>query len=595
MARLKDGVSPTRAQAELRVAWRGALRESTAHEMPDRFRSNLPKEELYLDPAGSGVDSWLRSHFAKPLYVLLGMSALMLFAACFNVANLLLALTQARQRELAVRFASGASRMRILQQFLTECGLLALLGLAGGILIYEWCIKGLLYFVTPAGETVILDTRPDARMLLFTLGVAVLTILLFGLLPSIRAGHTSLRGALAASTPQASAKSSWARTILTMQLAVSFVLLSGACLLARSLYDLRTFDAGFRRDHLLIAAPDAVSSYPSATDRKHFEERLVARISALPGVRSASASILIPGERFWMAEYYGEGSSGRSKADTLCSLNFVTPGYFMTFGTTLLAGRDFSKHDEQPGAPATAIVSESFANHFWGAHSALGRRIYDIDHPEPITVIGVARNSRTLQLRAAAPRNVYRVYPPPARLNWNFYIAVWTYHDPSELFGAVRSVVRQEDPRVPVELQSFDSMIGRRLLYERLLAVLALCFAACAALLAAIRAYGIASYSANRRRAEIAIRAALGATRRQLVGLFVGEHLLVSLLGLTGGLFGAWCLTGFLRSWLFGVSAGDPLTLTLSGLMLAAISTLATAVPAGIAIRREAWETLRRE
>ncbi len=598
MARLRPGVSIARADSAMQVAWRSVLRDTASEDLSSLYRESLNGDRLYLDPGGTGPESYLRDTFVEPLYVMLGMSALILLAVCSNVANLLLARSGARRRELSIRLSTGASGVRIIQQFLTESAMLAILGLAAAAAVYQACLRGLLLFMQSNGEDIFLDTRPDLTMIGFTVGLTVFATLLFGLLPALRASHVAPRGALAESSQNASRKSKLGRGILVAQIAVSFTLLAGALLLARSLYELRHIDAGFRRDHLLNASPDLSKALPKPEDQERFARRMVSDIQALPGVRSASISTILPGSgEIWVERYLPEGQAAPSKNDAFCFLNYVSPRFFETMGTPLLAGRDFVPSDRQPKSPSSAIVSDSFAKHFWGSERAIGKRIHDVDGKQRITVIGVAGDARHHSFRDAAPRTVYLPFPPPALSGgrWGFHIEVWTKTNPESLLTAVRNAFHAENSSVPVKVNTLNALIDRRLIYERLLSAIAICFGALGLVIAAVGMFGVAAYSASRRTLEVGIRTALGATKPQIVGLFAREHLLLALAGLLAGVAGGLVLTRFLQTWLFGISSGDLPSFITASVILASATFIATLIPAVRAVQIEPWQALRRE
>jgi predicted permease len=597
MGRLRPGVKVSQAEASLQLAWRSALRDTVPENLPDRYRKEYFADRLVLEPAGSGPDSYLRNRFTKPLYLLLGMSALILLAACSNVANLLLARAHARQRELAIRLSTGASRRRILQQFLTESLLLALLGLVAGAVIYEVCVLGLIRFMQRNGQDVFLATRPDALVLVFIIVLTILTVLLFGLAPAMLASRSPLRSTLAEMAPALASKSKLGSGILAAQVALSLTLITGALLLARSLYDLRTFDAGFRRDHLLIASPDVSETIPKAQDQLQFEQQVVARIRALPGVRAASASTLVPVVGgLWTTDFVADGYVPQTKNDTKCYVNFVSPGFFETMGTPLLLGREFEARDQQPNAPVAAIVNESFARHFWSKENPIGKRVHEVDKAKRIAVIGVARDAKYRTLRDDAPRTIYlRFPPPPAGLAFNFQVEVWTAPHPEALVPAVRKIFQDENAQIPVRLQTFDRLIDGRLLYERLLSGIAICFGVLALLMATVGVYGVAAYSASRRTLEVGIRVALGATKPQILWLFVRQHLAFVLAGLAAGVASALGLAQFLRAWLFGISAADAPSFVAGMGVLAAVSAIAILIPAARAMRLEPWRLLQND
>ncbi|HEX3683941.1 MAG TPA: ABC transporter permease [Bryobacteraceae bacterium] len=598
MGRLAKDASVSRAEASLRVAWRSVLSSRSFDHSSETFRKNLSAEQLFVDFGGSGPDSYLRYSFVKPLNVLLGMSGLILLVACSSTANLLLARGHARRREVAIRLATGAPRRRIVQQFLTESLLLGLVGLGCAGAVYQGLVRGLLWFMAAEGNEVDLNIEPDARIVLFSVALVAVTVLLSGFLPAVQASRVPVRTCLAENSQRFAARSRFQRAIVAMQLALSLILLSGAMLLARSLYQIKNFDAGFRRDHLLIASPDFSSQTFKPEEQTQLAKRVVSRLQRAPGVRSASVSTLLPGEGgSWSAQYVPEGFSLGSEEQPRSYLNFVSTGFFNTMGTPLLLGRDFNPQDGQTGSAPVAIVSESFARHFWGTDNPLGKRIRDADRKESAMVVGMARDARHKSFRQPAPRTVYLPFPPPLPdgARRGLRVEIWTYTNPESLMKLARQAFNEENSHIPVELQTFDSVLDRRLLYEHLLTFIAFGYAVSGILLAVIGIYGVTAQSTSMRTLEVGIRAALGATGPQIIALFVREHLLVSSMGLLAGLLGASWFTGFLRNWLFAVSPKDWFTFVASTLLLFLISVIATLIPAAGAVKVDPIEALRFE
>ena len=524
------------------------------------------------------------------------MSSLILLVACSSTANLLLARGHARRREVAIRLASGAPRRRIVQQFLTESLLLGLVGLGCAGAVYQGLVRGLLWFMAAEGNEVDLNIKPGARVVLFSVALVALTVLLSGLLPAIHASRGPVRTCLAENSRRFAVRSRFQGAIVAVQLALCLVLLSGAMLLARSLYQIENFDAGFRRDHLLVASPDFSNQTLKPEDQNQLARRVLSRLQTAPGVPSASVSTLLPGEGgSWSAQYVPEGLSLGSEEQPTSYLNFVSTGFFTTMGTPLLLGRDFNPEDAQTGAAPVAIVSESFARHFWGTDNPLGKRIRDTDRKESALVVGMARDARHKSFRQAAPRTVYLPFPPPlpGGARRGLRVEIWTYTNPESLMEVARQAFKEENSHIPVELRTFASLLDRRLLYEHLLTFIALGYAISGILLAVIGIYGVTGQSTSMRTLEVGIRAALGATGPQIIALFVREHLLVSSVGLTGGLLGAFCFTGFLRHWLFAVSPKDWFTFVASTSVLFLTGVIATLIPATGAVKMRPIEALR--
>ena len=595
MGRLRPGVSMEQANAGLRVAWSNVLRETVPGDLPERFKKQYYDDPPALLPGGTG-NSNLRAQFGKPLYVLLAMTGLILLISCGNIANLLLTRAQARQREVAVRLSIGARPARLVRQLLTESALLAMLGAAGGLVVYELSVSGLIRFLSSGGDEVFLDTNPDFKMALFAVGVTVLSVLLFGLFPALRAARRRVSGWLAESSQTIAARSRTGKLILVFQLALSFVLLTGALLLARSLHDLRTFDAGFRRDHLLIVSPETAKQMPDFRDKLRFVNRVLEEARRIPGVRAASGSAVVPMEgSSEQTEYVPDGYVWDKDKNIECYANQVNPGFFETMGTRMLAGRDFTERDDAKSL-RVAIVNESFARYFWGNDDAVGKRVHEPDRPDRVTVVGVVRDVAYRDFRKPVPRTIYLpLAQAPSSMGWDIGIEIWTSTNPLTIAPEVRQIIRGIDKAVPVKLESFNALIDQRLLNERILTALAECFGGLALLISAVGVYGIAAYSTARRTVEVGIRMALGATRGGIVKLMLGEHLPLTCVGLAAGLAGTFYLARFLEAWLFGVNAKDLASLLLSVLFLGVVTGLATFIPAYRAARIEPLRALRHE
>ena len=594
MGRLKPGLISSTAEAGVNVLWKNVRRATVPESMPDRYMAGYFADHIAFAPGSSGHSS-LRSRFTKPLYVLLAMSAVILLIACSNVANLLMARALARQRELAVRLSIGAQRGRLIRQLLTESALLAAAGLLGSAAVYWLSVNGLLRFLQKGGTTYYLDTSPDLRMAAFVTGLALVTLCLFGLAPALRTTRWHLSGALAQSSPSVAARSSLGRLVLCGQLALSFSLMVAAILLARSLYDLRTFHAGFRREHLLLISPDTSSLLKDSAQLRYTEAALVG-IRSLQGVRSASASVVVPmSGSSWQRDFTAVGHVARRESDYHCYENLVAPDFFRTMGTRLLMGRDLTEQDDQAG-PRVAVVNESFVHRYWGEENPLGKRIHEVDKKDLITVVGVVEDAKYRDFRKAAPPSVYLpLRQTDSTMGWVPNLEVWTYGDPHSLIAPVRDLLARQLKDVSTTFQTFTELIDERLLYERLLTALSVSFGGLGILICAVGIYGVAAYSVSRRTAEIGVRMALGATPGAVMRLIFREQMVLVCAGLCGGAAGALLLTRFLRTWLFGVSPGDVPSLAGSMLCLAAITALATSIPARRAAGIEPLRALRHQ
>jgi len=594
MGRLRPGVAPANAEAGLNVVWKNVRRATVPESLTERWRAEYFADRVALETAASGKSS-LRERFTKPLLILLAMAGAILLISCSNVANLLMTRALARRRELAVRLSIGARRSRLVRQLLTESALLAAAGLLGSIAVYWFSVNSLLRFLQTTYTTYYLDTTPDLRLAAFVAALTLLTLCLFGLAPGLQSTRWRLIGTLADSSPTVASRNPLSRLALGGQLALSLSLLLAAILLARSLYDLRTFDAGFRRDHLLLVSPDT-SGVLKGTAQIQYTATALAAIRQLPGVRSASASIVIPmSGSSWQRDFVATNQASARGTDSHCYMNLISPDYFKTLGTRLLMGRDLTERDTSANAKV-AVVNQAFAQRYWGGENPLGRQFHEVDKKEIFTVVGVVEDAKYRDFRKAALAVVYLpLFQAESLLGWDPHLQVWTNGDPHSLIAPVRELLAAQHSGISVNYQTFTELIDERLLYERLLTALAVSFGLLGLLICAVGIYGVAAYSVSSRTAEIGIRMALGAPPAKVMRLVFGEQLLVVAAGLCAGAAGALALTRFLRSWLFGVAPNDPLSLLLSALCLAAITALATAIPARRAAATEPLRVLRHQ
>jgi predicted permease len=590
MGRLKPGIASATAQAALNGIWTNVRRDTIPDSLPERYRAAYYADRLELSEGARG-HSFLRNRFARPLYILLAMAGVILVISCSNIANLLTARALARQRELAVRLSIGARRGRLVRQLVTESALLAAAGLLGAGAVYWLCLNGLLRFLT-----YYLDTTPDLRMAAFAAALTLLAVCLFGLTPALRATRWHLSATLAENAQSVAARAGLGRILLCGQLALSMMLLTGAILLARSLYDLRTFPAGFRRDHLLVIDAETTHAGFKDVQQLRYTQSTVTAIRSLPGVRSASASVVVPmSGSSWQRDYTAPGFVPARQSDHYTYVNLVTPDFLRTMGTRLLAGREFNEGDDA-AAPKVAVVNESFARRYWGSQDPLGKQTREVDKKEWVTVVGVVQDAKYRDFRKDAPPAVYLpLLQTDSLMGWSPHLEVWTYADPHSLVAPVRRILSREANGVDTNFRTFTELIDFRLLYERLLTALSIAFGGLGILICAIGIYGVAAYSVNRRTSEIGVRMALGATPGSVMRLILGGQAILVCAGLCTGAGGALLLTRFLSAWLFGVSPTDVPTLVLSMICLAAVTLLATLIPARRAAGTEPLLALRHQ
>ena len=602
--RLKPGVSVAQAEAGLNVVYR-QRNEQEIKEMPiavsERFRQRFVSKHLSLLPGGKGVSD-LRRQFSMPILVLMGMVGLVLLIACANVANLLLARGAARQKEVAIRLALGAGRGAIVRQRLVESLLLAVGGGVLGLGVAWWSGSLLLKMLPFDAAARTLSAEPDARMTLFALGASLVTALLFGLAPALQSTRPQLAPTLKDETGTLAGGAGHARFrkgLVVAQVGLSVLLLAGAGLFARSLYNLQSLNPGFQPDHLLGFSLDPTLGGYSAERTIALYERLQQEIGALPGVRSASLSQqpLLADDQ-WMRTTEVEGYQAKQGEDMNPDYDNVGPGYFATMGIPLLLGRTFTDAD-RAGAPKVAVVNEAFVRYFFGTRNPIGRHIGfgGRNAPLDIEIVGVVQDSKTVALRDRIDRTVYTPFMQASAEDtgqMTFYVR--TAGDPLSLASSLRAVVRRVDPDMPVfDMKTMSAQVAESLFAERMVAALSIVFGFLATLLAAIGPYGVMSYSVARRTREIGIRMALGAERGTVLWLVLREVALLVVLGVAIGLPVALALGRLVRSQLFGLSATDPWTMAGAAMVLAVIALVAGYLPARRATRIDPILALRYE
>ena len=556
-----------------------------------------------------------RESFGRSLTILMSAVGLVLLVACANIANLLLARSEARRREMAVRLAVGAGRWRLVRQVLTESVLLSMLGGLAGVLLAQWATESLAAFVRSGpvtGASVVLsmdlDVRPDARVLAFTATLCLATGVLFGLAPAVRGSRISLSPTLLARGAGASVaggRMSLGKTLVVAQVAVSLVLVVGAGLLIRTLRNLTSEGLGFDRERLLLvwALPGQTGGRGAAA--ADFWRTAMDRVAAMPGVISVSASNqgVLNGADL---STIGSGPSLRIEGEPPASSglpglrSFVAPGFFKTMGIPILGGRDFTERDVA-GAPRGVILSHAMARHYFGDRDPLGKRIwFPEDTTTPTTVIGVAGDfliggPREVTRRPGFTYFSYRDGEAPRRLR-TMTMAVRTAGGPLGIADAIRRGLQDTPLQLPVlKIDTVEEQLSDILVQERLVTTISTAFGALSLVLASFGLYGVISYTVARRTNEIGIRMALGATRAGMLRAFMTESLGLVLIGV---LVGAIAAAGAARviAWrLFGVSAGDPATMLGAIAIVVAAAAAAAALPARRAARVDPMIALRCE
>jgi predicted permease len=533
VGRLKPGVSIEQAHAEIAV-----LYESTLDEQA-RVTNNpfLRKMKFEMEPAGAGM-SRLREEWTKPLLVLMTVVGLLLLLACTNVASMLLARGAAREHETALRVSLGASRFRLLRQGLTESLLLSAAGSLLGIWLAYFGAGALVRIILAAprpGPPIEFHVRIDAGVLLFTAAVAVVTALLFGLVPALRAMDTAPASLLrqAKGTGETKSRRLFGKSLVAAQVAVSVVLLSAAGLFVRYLSNLEHLDLGFQRDHILLVTLDpARSGYDDQRLSRAYQE-LLARLEAIPGVRSVTLTSATPisgagaNRGVTVEGYQAHPGEIRNVME-----NWVAPKYFQTLGTPLLAGRDFSFLDQ--GRPRVAIINQTMARYYFGNTNSIGRHVTFDGDDQPYEIVGVVGDAKYMEIREATWRTIYLNTFQESWVGSKFVLR--TSIAPASVESDVRRTVRDLLKTVPVtRVTTLTDQVDASIVPERLIALLSGLFGALGAVLAAIGLYGLLAYTVARRVNEIGIRMALGATRSDVIRMVLGDALAMVLAGLLIG------------------------------------------------------------
>ena len=593
IGRLKPGVTVAQAQTQLTTIAARLAQAYPETNLGTIDRPNEPRPMTVVRESRLGPEAQIA--IKRVSLLLFAVVGLVLLIACANVANLLLARASARRREIAVRLALGASRRRLIRQLLTESFLLALLGGVAGLLATQWTVRLLPQFF-PANDANGLDLSVDWRVLVFTLGVSLLTGLLFGLAPALQATRLNLLPALKNEVSvysQRRRRIALRDVLVIAQLAMSLVLLVSAGLFVRSLRQALTFDPGFATDNLLTASLETRGARLNEQQGEEFFQQTLERVNSLPGVQSATLSMIVPltggGNRRMITL---EGYQRQPNEDTELNTNTIGLNYFTTMGIPIVAGRDFDKQDRK-GSPLVVIVNEELARRYYGGN-AVGKRLQIGSNVPSREIVGVARTAKYRNLREPSLPFIY--IPFGQEYQTGMTLMVRTKGDPEEIVGSLHNEMRALNRDVPLfSVQTMSERIGGQLAADRMIAVLLSVFGGGALLLAAIGIYGVMGYAVVQRTHEIGIRLALGAEQRDILRLIVGQGMVLIAIGAGIGLAVALAATQVLKSLLFGVSATDPLTFASVIVVLVGVALLACYLPARRATKVDPLEALRYE
>ncbi|MEK6322543.1 MAG: ABC transporter permease [Acidobacteriota bacterium] len=601
IGRLRAGHTLAQAEAETSAIVAGVMKD---------YRGAYPKDGLsqtFIKPLQQEIVGDLR----RALWVLLAAVSFVLLIACANVANLLLARSESRASEIAIRTALGAGRARIIRQLLVESLLLAVIGGGLGLLLASW---GLGLLPTLGAEKIprLQEVALDARVLCFTMLMSLLTGVVFGLAPAFQAVkfdlHTALKeGGRTSASPKG--RSRLRSVLVVTEVALSLVLLVGAGLLIRSFWRLQQVETGFRTEKLLTMRlfPPA-SAYPNDQHVAAFYESLLQRVRSLPGVKDATVASGVPiADGNSATGMQTEGQPFELNTLNLAEFRVVSPDYFRTLGIQLLRGRFLEDSDQEQMTPV-AVINESLARTHWPNVDPLGRRIRLLNAPPErattafLTVVGVVADAKNGSLTKAPGQEIYVPVRQRAAavasmgFTQQMSLAVRTSVEPLTLANSIRQEVWALDRTIPItEVRTMEQILATATVQPRFNTVLLGLFAAVALVLAAVGIYGVLSYSVTQRTHEIGIRLALGAQQRDVLKMVVRQGMILALLGVAIGLSASFALTRLMTGLLYGVSATDPLTFGVIALLLALVALLACWIPARRATKVDSIIALRYE
>jgi putative ABC transport system permease protein len=601
MGRLKPGSSLQRASVQLSASSPGLFEATLPKNYPRENIKDYLRSKLAAYPAGTGL-SWLRQEYEDPLWLLLATAGLVLLIACANLANLMLARASARTKETAVRLALGASRGRLIRQLMVESLLLAFIGAGLGLLLAGALSRFMVAFLSTEGSTLFLDLQPDWRVLGFTMGVAVLTCLLFGLIPAWRATRVAPGAAVKTGGRGLTAnreRFGLRRALVATQVALSMILLVGALLFSRSLHNLMTLNTGFTQDGILIAWLDLSNHLNLPIEQRHsFKQELLDRIRAIPGVDAVADVRFLPlsgGSTSNLVWKNGSDPSGQREV----SFNWVSRDYFKTLQTPFLAGRDFDTRDT-PTSPPVAIVNQAFARDLGLGPNPVGRRFRrqatPTDPEMVFEVVGLVGDTKYRDIRKGFAPIAFLATSQDTRFtDWSVQALIRSNVPVPDLTSRVRQTIAEANPQISTEFGVFKTTIRDGLLRERLMAALSGFFGFLAALLATVGLYGVMSYTVVRRTNEIGIRMTLGAGRGEIVAMIVREAGVLLAAGLGAGLTLSLAGGRAASSLLFGMKPYDPVILGLAAALLALVAVAASCLPAYRAANLDPMAALREE
>jgi predicted permease len=601
LGRLKPGISPAQLRARLELISPRVFAATVPPNWDVASQKNYQKWVLTTAPVSTGT-SGLRRQFERPLQILMGVVGIVLLIACANIAGLMLARAATRQREMAVRRAVGASRLRLIRQLLTECLLLSTAGALLGILFAHWGSMLLVRFISTARDQVYLDLSFDWRVLAFTAAIAIITAVLFGVLPAFRSTRVSLTSAMKGSLavdPERHARFRPGRWIVAAQVALSLVLLVGAGLFLRSFVKLVTLDIGFDRENVLMMHAEARTAGIQPAKWMATWDEIDRRLSAQPGVVSVSRSLLAPVSGYeWNQNVHADSPNPPTRDASLVYLNAVTPAYFRTLRIPLLAGRDFSGEDTAT-SPKVALINQTMARKFYSNLNPLGR-LFRMEEDQgklgdPIQIVGVVRDSKYESLREEDYACAYLPVSQAPGFGGGPNFLIRTSVRPSAVVSLIQSTVAGVNKSISIQFNTLARQVDDSLVQERVLATLSCFFAGLAMLLVMVGLYGAISYMVTLQQTELGVRMALGAAPGSILRLVLRDVVLILTVGVAAGTGITLLSVQLLQSLLFGLAARDRATIALAAGVVSLVAFIAGYLPARRAAKVDPMSALRYE
>ena len=599
VGRLKPGVTIEQANAEMAGLSTGILEATVPPQYDAEAQKHYLQYKFGAFPAATGFSD-LRRSYETPLWTLLAIAGLVLLIACANIGNLLLARASAREREITVRLSLGASRERLVRQLFLESLLLGSAGAALGAVLAQWISRFLVAFIGTSAPDIFVDFRADWRVLAFTIAIALLTTVLFGMAPAFRATGVTPAAALKSAGRNLAGgreRFSLRRGLVVSQVAFSLVLLVGAMLFVRSLKNILSVDAGFQTAGILEADLDFGQLKIPAPQRQTYKLNLIDRLRALPGVEGVADASVVPLSGFgWSNNVILAGATKR--ADVNSQFTQVSPDFFSTMEMPIMAGRAFNERDTAD-SPKVAVVNQSFVKKILNGANPIGAHFQieeEVGRARPMyEIVGLVRDTKYYDLRDEFAPEVYVTTAQDAQPDEGAQLLVRSSLPAGTLTQELKSALADASPEIGTEFHVMLTGIQNSLLRERLMAALSGFFGALATLLAMMGLFGVMSHSVARRTGEIGLRIALGAQRRNILGMVLGEAGAMLAIGLFIGVALALAVGKTATAMLFNIKPYDPLTISLSAIALAAVAILSSYLPAHRAARLDPMAALRDE